>query len=108
VLSSSELSLLLLLELLIDPVSLAFASWISELSFSELELPSLLLPLLLSDGSVADRRVNSTIIFLPIDPVYALLSLLLSSGGSREKAAISSLGASLGVGSWSSWCSESS
>jgi hypothetical protein len=31
----------------------------------------------------------------------------LSSGGSRENAAISSLGASLGVGSWSSWCSES-
>jgi hypothetical protein len=35
------------------------------------------------------------------------LSSSLSSGGSREKAAISFLGASLGVGSWSSWYSES-
>jgi hypothetical protein len=39
---------------------------------------------------------------LPNDPV-SVLSLLLSSGGSREKAAISSLSASLGVGS--SWVS---
>jgi hypothetical protein len=51
---------------------------------------------------------------LPIDPVLANPVLVLSSsgisvfssGGSQEKAAISSLGASLGVGS--SWCSESS
>jgi hypothetical protein len=55
---------------------------------------------------------------LPIDPVSvnpvsALssplsssgISELSSSGDSREKAAISSLGASLGVGS--SWCSSS-
>ena len=44
---------------------------------------------------------------LPNDPVSvlssSLLSLLLSSGGSREKAAISYLSASLGVGS--SWVS---
>jgi hypothetical protein len=48
---------------------------------------------------------------LPNDPVSVLsssgISVLSSSGGSRENAAISSLGASLGVGSWSSWCSES-
>jgi hypothetical protein len=34
---------------------------------------------------------------LLIGPFSVLSSLLLSSGGSREKAAISSLGASLGV-----------
>jgi hypothetical protein len=59
----------------------------------------------------------SKLLVLPIDPVSAspvsallLLSCsgisVLSSGGSHENAAISSLGASLGVGS--SWCSESS
>jgi hypothetical protein len=65
--------------LLIDPVSALSSSWVS---------------------------------VLPIDPVLALsssgISVLSSSCGSREFAAISSLGASLGVGSsWSSWCSES-
>jgi hypothetical protein len=60
------------------------SSWVSVLLSPS---PSLLLLLLLSDGFVADRRVNSTIIFLPIvpiDPVSAnpvsALSLLLSSG----------------------------
>jgi hypothetical protein len=81
-----------LLVLLNDPVSVLsslLSSGISVLSSSGISVLS-----------------SSGISVLPIDPVLALSS----SGGSREKAAISSLGASLGVDpvSLASCCSESS
>ena len=70
-----------------DPVSVLSSSGISVLSSSGISVLS-----------------SSWVSVLPIDPVL----VLSSSGGSRENAAISSLGASLGVGSsWSSWFSES-
>jgi hypothetical protein len=96
---------------------------VSKLSVLPIDPVSVLLSLLLLSPSLSSGGIwVSKLSVLPIVPVSMLSSLLLlssllrllpsllsvlsSSGGRRENAVISSLGASLGVGS--SWCSESS
>ena len=74
-----------------DPVSALSSSRISVLSSSWVSV----LPI-----DPVSALSSSWVSVLPIDPVLAL-----SSSGGRENFSISSLGASLGVGS--SWSSES-